>query len=38
MHENGEWDLDYVEQISLLTDARILIKTPGAILGGRTGS
>ncbi len=38
MHENGEWDLDYVEQISLLTDIRILVKTPAAMLGDKTGS
>lgn len=38
MHENGEWDLDYVEQISWLTDLRILVKTPSAMLGDRTGA
>lgn len=38
MHENGEWDLDYVERISLLTDLRILVKTPSAMLGDNTGS
>lgn len=38
MHENGEWDLDYVEQISLRTDLRILVRTPAAMLGGNTGS
>lgn len=38
MHENGEWDLDYVEQISFRTDMRILAKTPGAMLGDNTGS
>ncbi len=38
MHENGEWDLDYVEQISLRTDLSVLLKTPGAMFGERTGS
>jgi lipopolysaccharide/colanic/teichoic acid biosynthesis glycosyltransferase len=38
MHENGEWDLDYVEQVSLRTDVKILIKTPAAMLGDNAGS
>lgn len=38
MHENGEWDLDYVEQVSFWTDLRILLKTPGAMFGDKTGS
>jgi lipopolysaccharide/colanic/teichoic acid biosynthesis glycosyltransferase len=38
MHENGEWDLDYVERVSLLTDLRILAKTPAAMLSANTGS
>lgn len=37
MHENGEWDLDYVEQVSFRTDMRILAKTPAAMLGDNTG-
>jgi len=31
MHENGQWDLAYVEQVSLRTDLRILAKTPSAM-------
>jgi len=38
MHENGDWDLDYVEQVSLRTDAKILLRTPGAMFSGRTGA
>ncbi len=38
MHENGDWDLDYVEQVSFATDLRILAKTPAAMLGNRTGA
>lgn len=38
MHENGEWDLDYVEKVSFWTDLRILLKTPGAMFGDKTGS
>jgi lipopolysaccharide/colanic/teichoic acid biosynthesis glycosyltransferase len=38
MHENGEWDLDYVEQISFATDLRIILKTPTAMFGDKTGS
>lgn len=38
MHENGEWDLDYVEQISLRSDLSILLKTPTAMLGRNSGS
>jgi lipopolysaccharide/colanic/teichoic acid biosynthesis glycosyltransferase len=38
MHENGEWDLDYVEQVSLATDLRILAKTPGAMFGDHAGA
>lgn len=37
MHENGEWDLDYVEQVSALTDLRIIAKTPSAMLGDNAG-
>ncbi len=32
MHENGQWDLEYVERISLRTDLSILVRTPTAIL------
>ena len=38
MHENGEWDLVYVEHVSLRTDLQILAKTPAAMLGDRTGA
>jgi lipopolysaccharide/colanic/teichoic acid biosynthesis glycosyltransferase len=38
MHENGEWDLDYVEQVSFITDMRIILKTPSAMFGDKTGS
>lgn len=37
MHENGEWDLKYVEQISPLTDIAIVLKTPFAMLGRNKG-
>lgn len=37
MHENGEWDLDYVERVSLLTDLRIIANTPRAMLADNTG-
>ncbi len=38
MHENGDWDLDYVERVSLRTDLDILAKTPSAMFGERIGS
>lgn len=38
MHHNGEWDLDYVEQISMTTDLKILLRTPLAMLGNRAGA
>ncbi len=38
MHENGRWDLTYVEQVSLRTDLRILARTPAAMLGTNVGS
>jgi len=38
MHENGRWDLAYVEQVSLRTDLRILARTPAAMLGDNAGS
>lgn len=37
MHENGEWDIDYVRTVSLSTDLRILLKTPMVIFGDRAG-
>ena len=36
MHENGHWDLDYVERASFRTDVAILVRTPRALIG--TGS
>jgi len=33
MHENGEWDLDYAESISLMSDLEITCKPPSAIFG-----
>jgi lipopolysaccharide/colanic/teichoic acid biosynthesis glycosyltransferase len=38
MHENGQWDLAYVERVSLRTDLEIIVKTPKAMLGENTGS
>lgn len=38
MHENGEWDLEYIEKISLLTDIAIVCKTPGAMFGANKGN
>jgi lipopolysaccharide/colanic/teichoic acid biosynthesis glycosyltransferase len=38
MHENGQWDLAYIEQISLRTDMRILTRTPSVLVGGQSGS
>jgi lipopolysaccharide/colanic/teichoic acid biosynthesis glycosyltransferase len=38
MHENGEWDLEYVRLVSLRTDLAILAKTPAAMLGENAGS
>ncbi len=38
MHENGEWDLEYIEKVSLLTDIKIICKTPRAMFGGNKGS
>ncbi len=37
MHENGEWDIEYVGSVSPLTDLRILLKTPLVIFGDRAG-
>ncbi len=38
MHENGEWDLSYVERVSFRTDLAILLRTPAAMFGENTGS
>ncbi len=37
MHENGQWDLAYVGQVSLRTDLQILAKTPRALVGDNAG-
>lgn len=37
MHENGHWDLAYVESLSLRTDLRILGRTPKAIVAANAG-
>lgn len=37
MHENGKWDLDYVNTISPITDLRILLKTPFVMFGRNAG-
>ena len=37
MHENPEWDLEYIRTVSLRTDLKILAKTPIAMLSGNTG-
>jgi lipopolysaccharide/colanic/teichoic acid biosynthesis glycosyltransferase len=38
MHENGEWDLAYVERVSLRSDLTIIARTPSAMLGRNQGS
>ncbi len=38
MHENGQWDLAYVEAVSLKTDLWILARTPSALFGRNIGS
>lgn len=38
MHENGEWDLKYVERISFLTDIAIICKTPLVVFGRNKGA
>jgi lipopolysaccharide/colanic/teichoic acid biosynthesis glycosyltransferase len=37
MHENGQWDLTYVNQVSLRTDLQILVRTPRALVGENAG-
>ncbi len=37
MHENGGWDIVYVQRASALTDLRILLRTPLVIFGSRAG-
>jgi len=38
MHENGQWDLAYVERVSLRTDLQIIVKTPKAMIGENAGT
>lgn len=38
MHENGQWDLAYVDSISLRTDLSIIARTPKAMVGANAGS
>ncbi len=38
MHENGQWDLDYVEHVSMRTDLWIMARTPAAMFGANAGS
>jgi len=38
MHENGEWDLKYVETVSPMTDLKIVVKTPFVIFGRNAGN
>lgn len=38
MHENGQWDLAYVQRVSLRTDLRIMARTPAAIFGENGGT
>lgn len=38
MHENGQWDLAYVEAVSLRTDLQIIARTPKAMLGENAGA
>jgi lipopolysaccharide/colanic/teichoic acid biosynthesis glycosyltransferase len=38
MHENGQWDLAYVDRVSLRTDLQILVKTPRALVGPNAGT
>ncbi|MBX2881651.1 MAG: sugar transferase [Granulosicoccus sp.] len=37
MHQNGQWDLEYVRQISWQTDLKIVCKTPFAMFGRNRG-
>ena len=38
MHEATDIDVDYVENITFVDDAKILLLTPAAVLGSRKGS
>ncbi len=37
MHENAEWDIEYLRQMSFRRDVSIVLQTPFAMLNGRTG-
>jgi lipopolysaccharide/colanic/teichoic acid biosynthesis glycosyltransferase len=37
MHECTEVDIDYITQVSLIYDLKILASTPRAMIGGRKG-
>ena len=37
MHERVDLDVDYLSQISLVNDLRIIAKTPQAMLGDHKG-
>lgn len=37
MHENGEWDLKYVSDISFYTDLKIVLQTPLVLFGRHRG-
>ncbi len=37
MHEHGDWDLEYVQRVSLLTDLSIIARTPSAMFGEHSG-
>ena len=37
MHENGGWDIVYVQKVSFWTDVRILLQTPTVIFSSRAG-
>ena len=37
MHENGGWDIVYLQEISALTDLKILLRTPMVMFGSQAG-
>ena len=37
MHENGGWDIVYVQKVSFLTDVFIIVRTPMVIFSSRAG-
>jgi lipopolysaccharide/colanic/teichoic acid biosynthesis glycosyltransferase len=38
MHEATDIDIDYVDNVSFVGDLKIMIRTPGAVLGSRKGN